>query len=195
LVLNSLGRREITVRFHPDEGSKKTILLDRKKISRFSDMMGCLRCVIFSPEDLGLIKDGPSVRRRYLDMMISQVNRGYFIALQQYKSAMDQRNAFIRLMRTNGGTDLSVLSAFEETMAGPAAVILRERRKLPRCFRKPRVKPIPAFRTRTSSFRFPTIPPYAKKTKRRKLFAVCSGKTGRMISGWDSPASVRIGTI
>ena len=129
-VQNTLGRREIAVRFHPDEIQKKTILIDQKKIAKFSDMMGCLRCVIFSPEDLGLIKEGPSLRRRYLDMMISQINRGYFIALQQYKAGMDQRNAVIRNLRANARADASVLSAFEETMAAPAAVIIRERRKI-----------------------------------------------------------------
>lgn len=129
-IQNMLGHREIAVRFHPDEVQKKTILIDQKKISKFSDMMGCLRCVIFSPEDLGLIREGPSMRRRYLDMMISQINRGYFIALQQYRTGMDQRNAVIRNLRTNGGGNLSILSAFEETMAEPAAVIIRERRKI-----------------------------------------------------------------
>ena len=93
-------------------------------------MMGCLRCVIFSPEDLGLIKEGPSLRRRYLDMMISQINRGYFIALQQYRTCMDQRNALIRNLRANSYADTSMLSAFEETMAAPAAVIIRERRRI-----------------------------------------------------------------
>ena len=127
---NSLGQREIAVRFHPDETQKKSILLDGKKIAKFSDMMGCLRCVIFSPEDLGLIKEGPSLRRRYLDMMISQINRGYFIALQQYRTCMDQRNALIRNLRANSYADTSMLSAFEETMAAPAAVIIRERRRI-----------------------------------------------------------------
>ena len=129
-IRNALGRREIDVRFHPDEAQKKTILIDRKKILKFSEMMGCLRCVIFSPEDLGLIKEGPSLRRRYLDMMISQINRGYFIALQQYKAGMDQRNAVIRNSRVHPLSDASVLTAFEEAMAGPAAAIIRERRRI-----------------------------------------------------------------
>ena len=129
-IRNSLGQREIAVRFHPDEAQKKSILMDGKKIAKFSDMMGCLRCVIFSPEDLGLIKEGPSLRRRYLDMMISQINRGYFIALQQYRTCMDQRNALIRNLRANSYADSSMLSAFEETMAVPAAVIIRERRRI-----------------------------------------------------------------
>ena len=129
-IRNSLGQREIAVRFHPDEAQKKSILMDGKKIAKLSDMMGCLRCVIFSPEDLGLIKEGPSLRRRYLDMMISQINRGYFIALQQYRTCMDQRNALIRNLRNNSYADTSMLSAFEETMAAPAAVIIRERRRI-----------------------------------------------------------------
>ena len=129
-ILNSLGHRKIDVRFYPDEVQKKTILMDDKKIARFSDMMGCLCCVIFSPEDLGLIKEGPSQRRRYLDMMISQISRPYFVALQQYRTGMEQRNAMIRNYRATGTGNMSLLSAFEETMASPAAVIIKERRRI-----------------------------------------------------------------
>ena len=129
-IQNILGKRDIAVHFHPDETQKKAILIDRKKISRFSDMMGCLRCVIFSPEDLGLIREGPSLRRKYLDMMISQISRGYFIALQQYRTGMEQRNAVLRNLRANGSGSRQVLSAFEEAMAEPTAVIIRERRKI-----------------------------------------------------------------
>ena len=129
-VNNALGSREIDVRFQPAESQKKVILIDKKKIQRFSDMMGCLCCVIFSPEDLGLIKEGPSLRRRYLDMMISQINRGYFIALQQYKAGMDQRNALIRRIRQEKWENMEILTAFEEAMAGPAAIIIRERRRI-----------------------------------------------------------------
>ena len=129
-VRNALGFREIDVRFQPQEGQKKVIQIDRKKIARFSDMMGCLCCVIFSPEDLGLVKEGPSLRRRYLDMMISQINRGYFIALQQYKVGMDQRNALLRQIKQNNWQNMEILSAFEEAMAEPAAMIIRERRRI-----------------------------------------------------------------
>lgn len=120
-------KREISVRLVPNEAAKKVILLDQKQIKRFSDMMGCLQCVIFSPEDLGLIREGPSVRRRYLDMMISQVNRGYFIALQQYRSGLEQRNALLKNMRGNPRANFGLLEVFEQAMAGPAEVIVQER--------------------------------------------------------------------
>ncbi len=123
-------RRDITVRLVPNEQTKKVILLDQKQIRRFSDMMGCLQCVIFSPEDLGLIREGPSLRRRYLDMMISQVNRGYFIALQQYRSGLEQRNALLKLIRTNSREGKGMLDVFEQAMASPAAVIVAARKKV-----------------------------------------------------------------
>ena len=126
----TLGQREITVQFHPGEAQKKEIYIDGKRIQKFSDMMGCLRCVIFSPEDLGLIREGPSVRRRYLDMMISQISRKYFIALQQYRLGLDQRNAILRNLRSDPTVSKSLLGVFEEAMAEPAAEIIRERRRI-----------------------------------------------------------------
>ena len=125
-----LGKREITVCFRPGDLQKKEIHIDGKKIQKFSDMMGCLRCVIFSPEDLGLIREGPSVRRRYLDMMISQISRRYFVALQQYRTGLDQRNAILRNLRTNPSAGKAMLGVFEEAMAEPAAEIIRERRRI-----------------------------------------------------------------
>ena len=125
---NNTGKRTISVSFTPAEAQKKTILIDQKKISRFSDLMGCLQCVIFSPEDLSMIREGPSLRRRYLDMMISQVNRAYFIALQQYRSGLEQRNAILKNMKLQGNIN-SYIDDFEQAMAEPARIIVEERRK------------------------------------------------------------------
>ena len=129
-VITGNVRRKISVHLVPNEQNKKTIMIDFRKIQRFSDMMGCLRCVIFSPEDLGLIREGPSLRRRYLDMMISQLNRGYFIALQQYRTGLEQRNALLRNIRTGGGSGGNVLEVFEQAMASPASIIISERKRI-----------------------------------------------------------------
>ena len=129
-VLSRGIHRDITVRLTPNETNKKVILLEKKQIRKFSDMMGCLQCVIFSPEDLGLIREGPTIRRRYLDMMISQVNRGYFIALQQYRSGLEQRNALLKQMRINKHLDTGMLDVFEQAISGPAAIIVQTRKKV-----------------------------------------------------------------
>ena len=116
----------ITIHLLPDEQQRKIILINQKKIHRFSDMMGFLQCVIFSPEDLSLIKDGPSQRRKYLDMMISQTNKQYFIALQQYKNALEQRNALLKQIKLNRSFS-NLLSDFDNQMINPTKIIVSER--------------------------------------------------------------------
>jgi len=128
-VLEKSVSRKIAVQISAASAGKKNILLDEKKISRFSELMGCLQCVIFSPEDLGLIKDGPSVRRKFLDMMISQTNRRYFIALQQYRIGLDQRNALLKTIKIKQKNSVDWLDDFDRTLIQPAVIIIRERKK------------------------------------------------------------------
>ena len=126
-VKGKLSRNDISVRLRKGEASVKSVWIDQKKAKRLSEMMGCLRCVIFSPEDLELIKEGPAVRRRFLDMMISQLSRPYFIALQQYRLAMEQRNAILRECRLSGSSIPAMIEDFERMMAENAEQILLQR--------------------------------------------------------------------
>ena len=123
-------RMDVQVKLTPGEIRKKAIFVDRKRAGRLSDLMGHVQCVIFSPEDLMLVKEGPSIRRRYLDMMLSQLSTGYFTALQQYQKALDQRNALLREAKKGGRLDQAMMDAFEEAMAAQAAVIVPMRRKM-----------------------------------------------------------------
>ena len=123
-------RMDVQVKLTPGEIRKKAIFVDRKRAGRLSDLMGHVQCVIFSPEDLMLVKEGPSVRRRYLDMMLSQLSTAYFTALQQYQKALDQRNALLREAKKSGRMDAAMLDAFEEAMAAQAAIIIPLRRKM-----------------------------------------------------------------
>lgn len=111
------SRLDVAVKLTPNETRKKQVFLDRKRAGRLSDMMGKLQCVIFSPEDLMLVKDGPAVRRRFLDMMLSQLSTGYFLALQQYNKALEQRNAILRDLKRGGRSDNGMLDVFEDAMA------------------------------------------------------------------------------
>lgn len=58
--------------------------------------MGDIRCVVFSPVHLNLIKEGPSERRRFLDIAISQIKPNYAILLTEYNKALKQRNALLK---------------------------------------------------------------------------------------------------
>jgi len=128
-IRNQISVQTVGVHISKSESNRKSIFINSKKIQRFSDMMGCFRCVIFSPEDLDMIKEGPSVRRKYLDMMISQIDSKYFIALQRYRIALEQRNALLKRIRA-GEADLKVLVSFDEILAEEGRTIIQKRMEI-----------------------------------------------------------------
>ena len=128
-VRTAAGSREVAIRLVPGESRHKQVFLDRKKAARLASLMGEDKCVIFSPEDLQLVKEGPSERRAFLDMLLSQLSPAYFIALQQYRKALDQRNAILRDCRKNGWRLPPMIEDFEKQMAAQAATILPMRRE------------------------------------------------------------------
>lgn len=122
-------RTDVAVRLTPGEMRRKTVFIDEKRAAKLSDLMGRVQCVIFSPEDLMLVKEGPSIRRRFLDMMLSQLSTSYFVALQQYQKALEQRNAMLRDARRGEKMDMAMMDAFEEAMALPCETIIPLRRQ------------------------------------------------------------------
>ena len=124
------GRYEIAVKLTPEGQRKKQVFINQKKAPRLSELMGRLQCVIFSPEDLLLIKEGPVFRRRFVDMLISQVDPAYFTALQLYQRALEQRNALLREEKCSGRMDTVLLDAYEDELARQTAVILPVRRRM-----------------------------------------------------------------
>ena len=75
-----------------------------------------------------MIKEGPGIRRKYIDMMISQVHPVYFMELQKYQKNLDQRNAIIRESKKNGYVPQDLMDTFDEQLAKSAAVIIPLRR-------------------------------------------------------------------
>ncbi len=63
---------------------------------RAVDAVGTLRAVVFAPTDLELITGAPSIRRKYLDVMLSQIDRRYIRALASYTTTLAQRNALLK---------------------------------------------------------------------------------------------------
>ena len=126
------ARSEVSIRLTPEEPRKKQVLIDRKKASRIADLMGHVRCVIFSPEDLQLVREGPSVRRRFMDMMISQVSGGYFTALQRYGQALDSRNALLRDTPKGQPLPGDLMATYEALMTEAAGVIIPGRQAVMR---------------------------------------------------------------
>ena len=70
--------------------------------TRLSDILGRINVVLFVPDDAALVKGAASVRRRFLDMELSQISPPYLTALQQYRQALRQRNELLRAVNPAG---------------------------------------------------------------------------------------------
>jgi DNA replication and repair protein RecF len=77
-------------------GRVKKVTVDGEEPPRLADGIGRVGVVLFTPEDVRLVSDGPQERRRFLDILLSINVRGYLDALQRYRQVLTQRNAALR---------------------------------------------------------------------------------------------------
>ncbi|MFA5262686.1 MAG: DNA replication/repair protein RecF [Opitutaceae bacterium] len=104
-------------------GDGKEVCVDQNRVARLGDYLGQFPTVVFSSQDLQLVRGAPGARRRWLDLTLAAMDRSYLLALQTYHRALAERNALLK-----AGGNMAELAAFEQAMA-PAAVALIERRK------------------------------------------------------------------
>ncbi|NLA75036.1 MAG: DNA replication/repair protein RecF, partial [Deltaproteobacteria bacterium] len=105
------------------------------RLDKIADLMGLFHAVIFAPEDLNLVKEGPATRRRYLDLLISQVRPSYFQDLQQYSRILGQRNKMLKDLREQGFSrhksldemNLLQLEVWNEALARTGASLIWQR--------------------------------------------------------------------
>ncbi|MCL2518503.1 MAG: DNA replication/repair protein RecF [Oscillospiraceae bacterium] len=98
-------------------------------IRRMSEFIGCFRAVLFCPAHLSIIKDGPSVRRGFLDIAISQLKPFYMLSLQRYNNILTQRNSLIKNYYSAPETFHRTVAIWSEQLAAEAEVISAERAK------------------------------------------------------------------
>ncbi len=99
------------------------------KIKKTSDMVGGFKVVLFCPEHLSIIKDGPAVRRSFLDVAISQIRPMYLRSLQRYNLILKERNALIKSADEDRASFDSTIDLFSHQLALEAATITAYRVK------------------------------------------------------------------
>lgn len=81
---------------HLKKNKSKGIAVNRVPIKRAAELFGILNLVFFSPEDLNIIKNGPSERRRFLDLELCQLDSVYLLHLSGYNKILNQRNRLLK---------------------------------------------------------------------------------------------------
>ncbi len=116
--------------------ASRIVMRDDVCLHRIADMMGVFNAVIFAPEDLMLVKEGPANRRRYLDILISQVRPSYFYDLQVFQKVLQQRNRLLKQLRDQSAgkglegveeDDRRQLDIWDASLATASARVIHER--------------------------------------------------------------------
>ena len=81
-----------------------------------SELLGNINIVIFTPDDINILKDGPAKRRRFLDMMIGQLRPNYVYNLNMYLKTIEQRNNYLRQIREENKPE-EMLDIWDEELA------------------------------------------------------------------------------
>lgn len=116
------GRTELTIRLR---AQGRSVEVDGEPVRRLAELIGQLPTVIFASEDIQLIRGGPSLRRRLIDLFLSSLDGDYLTALMRYHRALRERNALLKQDADDGQ-----LAAFEQVMAPAACRIARTRAEL-----------------------------------------------------------------
>jgi DNA replication and repair protein RecF len=106
----------------------KIVRVDDKPLARLTDLWGVLATVLFTPEDLQTVLGGPSGRRQYIDVALSQVDHYYLDALKRYTRALRQRNALLRRPGHLSDKTRAQVEAYEGPLADAAGRIFTARR-------------------------------------------------------------------
>ncbi|MGE5633455.1 MAG: DNA replication/repair protein RecF [Caulobacteraceae bacterium] len=90
-----------TVDIYLNKGFKKQVKMNGVRLNKIGELIGNLNTVIFSPDHMKIIKEGPVERRRFTDIILSQVKPGYYYNLIQYLKVLEQRNNLLNEAKIN----------------------------------------------------------------------------------------------
>lgn len=116
---------DIVCVFRPN--GKKEVQLNGIPYTRLSEHIGKYPAVMIAPDDIGLITNGSEERRRFMDMVLSQMDATYLEQLMQYNKVLQQRNSLLKRFAEQGKTDWPLLEVLDEQLVTPGNFVFEKR--------------------------------------------------------------------
>lgn len=107
----------------------KTVYIDNDKIKLLSDYISKINIILFNPSDLRLIKDSPSIRRKYLNIEISQYDKNYLFYLNDYNKLLKQRNSYIKQLSLNFNNSFEYLDILTKELISKGLKVYEYRKQ------------------------------------------------------------------
>ncbi len=111
------------------ENNRKELVLNDDEYKKFSDHIGKLPCVMIAPDDIVLITGGSEERRKFIDTLLSQINKAYLQQLIRYTKILQQRNSLLKQSAESGKTDEALLLVLNEQLSQSGNAIFNERKE------------------------------------------------------------------
>ena len=124
--LGKFGKGEIEI--DVTAGAKKQIFVNGVQITKVGELMGYLNCIYFSPNEIKIISQSPSERRRFMDIDLCQTDKNYFYSLVRYNKALMQRNNALKQAADVADAKESVF-AWDRLLCEEASRIVPKRRE------------------------------------------------------------------
>lgn len=123
-----LQKKEIShkIDMHLKKNKTKGVAIDGISIKKSSELFGLLNIVFFSPEDLSIIKNGPSERRKFMDLELCQLDKIYFYNLSKYNKILVQRNNLLKQIKSNPSL-IDTLDIWDEQLVNYGINIIKKR--------------------------------------------------------------------
>ena len=130
--------RELEMDFGFDKiSNKKMIKVNGVIQKKISEIIGKLNVVVFKPEDIKIVTDSPSIRRKYIDYLISSISKSYLENITKYKKVMEERNNLLKeiKLRLKGSknldeTDSNFLDVYDKLLSKLNCEIYNERKSV-----------------------------------------------------------------
>lgn len=123
-VHTAVGTTQLELQLQRHGKKAKVNHLEQKRLSTY---IGQMNVILFAPEDLNLIKGGPALRRRFIDMEFGQIDAQYLAALTRYRTVLKQRNKYLKLLQHRQDQDKLYLQVLSEQLAELGGVIVAKR--------------------------------------------------------------------
>lgn len=113
---------------HLKKNKAKGIAVDGVPVKKSGELLGISNVVFFSPEDLGIIQNGPEARRKFIDMELCQLDKMYLFHLTKYKHVLRQRNELLKQISINSEL-LDTLDIWNSKLVEYGTYVIRARRE------------------------------------------------------------------
>lgn len=117
---------EVNIEIGLSRTERRVTRINQVRRSHVPDLVGHLNAVIFCADDLAIVRGEPAVRRRFLNLEISQLSPRYCFALVQYRRVLEQRNRLLRFIRDTG-QNADTLAVWDEKLIETGAPLIERR--------------------------------------------------------------------